>query len=635
MRVEYLDILLSRLSGVRELGPGRYMARCPAHDDQHPSLSIKVTDDRILLHCFAGCKYQDILQALGFEREADPNEPEDIYIYRDVKGKPLFRKLRFPGKRFVIEHLRGLYWAKGQGQAPNVLYNLPEVRAATKVYLVEGEKDADNLMRFGLVATTNPHGASERDLSGYTEHFRGKEVVLIPDQDEQGRQLAQRWIELLFPLAKSLKCIELPPPAKDVSDFLANHTIEELFELEKAAEELSAFAIKEEVSEAVVSLSLRHIRLVLTRGKQDTRGFDFWNYHAETNLGTTWGRVAINNLQARRREAEVLEGQLPTGIWAYLFERAAERIARPTTQLLCLAETSVPPPSFLLKPFILNEGANIIFGPGGTLKSHLALVFAKCIANNWLPSGNHDLELFGTGRVLFLDWEDDISPFLDRAKRLALDLDKIFYAKCTKPFFDMLPEVRDLVEKADPALVVIDSLGPAIAGGNAFSLETAAAFISAAKSLERPFLIVAHPPKQAKETVYGSVFFENLARNIFQIDMFLPEPPYVTLELSNKKASYFDGANFAYRVMFTFLGTRTMTQIDRIKALPKTLALQIVNVLAEKNYLTFKELRALLPEVPESQIKKELQKLKAFGRVSVEDGRWFLLDLQPEEEVPF
>ena len=635
MRAEYLNILLSRLSGVKEVRPGQYIARCPAHDDQHPSLSIKVTDDRILLHCFAGCKYEEILRALGLQKEASPNEPEDVYIYRNAEGKPLFRKLRLPGKRFVIEHLRDVYWVKGQGTAPNVLYNLPEVRAATKVYIVEGEKDADNLMRFGLVATTNPHGASERDLSEYAEHFRDKEVVLIPDQDEQGRQLAQRWIELLFPLAKSVKCIELPPPAKDVSDFLTNHTIEELYELEKDAEEFAAFAIKEEVSEAVVSLWLRHIRLVLTRGRQDTRGFDFWNYHAETNLGTTSGRVAINNLQARRREAATLEEQLPTGIWAYLFERAAERITRPTTQLICLSETSAPPPSFLLKPFVLRDGANIIFGPGGTLKSHLALVFAKCIANNWLPPGNHDLELFGTGKVLFFDWEDDISPFLDRAKRLKLDLDKIFYVKCTKPFIDMLPEVRGLIEQVNPALIVIDSLGPAIAGGNAFSLETAAAFISAAKSLGRPFLIVAHPPKQAKETVYGSVFFENLARNIFQIDMFLPEPPYVTLELSNKKASYFDGANFAYRVMFTFLGTKTMTQIDRIRALPKTLALQIVNALAEKSHLTLKELKALLPEFPEHQIKKELQKLKAFGRVSVEDGKWFLLDLQPEEEVPF
>ena len=51
-----------------ELG-GRYngrngIARCPAHDDRHPSLSIAERDGKLLLHCFAGCDYHDIVEAL-------------------------------------------------------------------------------------------------------------------------------------------------------------------------------------------------------------------------------------------------------------------------------------------------------------------------------------------------------------------------------------------------------------------------------------------------------------------------------------------------------------------------------------------------------------------------------------------
>jgi len=34
------------------------MALCPAHDDRNPSLSIQLADDRILIHCFAGCSPQ-------------------------------------------------------------------------------------------------------------------------------------------------------------------------------------------------------------------------------------------------------------------------------------------------------------------------------------------------------------------------------------------------------------------------------------------------------------------------------------------------------------------------------------------------------------------------------------------------
>ena len=60
-----LDDLLGRLKGVRPSSEG-WMARCPAHDDQHPSLSIGHGDDgRWLLHCHAGCTVDAVGGALG------------------------------------------------------------------------------------------------------------------------------------------------------------------------------------------------------------------------------------------------------------------------------------------------------------------------------------------------------------------------------------------------------------------------------------------------------------------------------------------------------------------------------------------------------------------------------------------
>jgi len=61
-----LDTLLGRLRGVRSLGGGRWVALCPAHDDRRPSLSIRATPaGRILLHCFAGCATEAVLEAIG------------------------------------------------------------------------------------------------------------------------------------------------------------------------------------------------------------------------------------------------------------------------------------------------------------------------------------------------------------------------------------------------------------------------------------------------------------------------------------------------------------------------------------------------------------------------------------------
>jgi hypothetical protein len=58
--------LLARLEGVRESAPGRWMARCPAHEDKSPSLSIReLEDERILIYCHAGCSAPDVLVAIG------------------------------------------------------------------------------------------------------------------------------------------------------------------------------------------------------------------------------------------------------------------------------------------------------------------------------------------------------------------------------------------------------------------------------------------------------------------------------------------------------------------------------------------------------------------------------------------
>lgn len=60
--VELCDRLQARKSGAN------WLARCPAHQDRSPSLSIREGDDgRVLLHCFAGCPTESICSALGIK----------------------------------------------------------------------------------------------------------------------------------------------------------------------------------------------------------------------------------------------------------------------------------------------------------------------------------------------------------------------------------------------------------------------------------------------------------------------------------------------------------------------------------------------------------------------------------------
>ena len=72
------DSLVDRLSGVRRTGCGRWIARCPAHADKQPSLSVRELDDgTVLINCFAGCGAAQVLDACGLDYDALPPQPID------------------------------------------------------------------------------------------------------------------------------------------------------------------------------------------------------------------------------------------------------------------------------------------------------------------------------------------------------------------------------------------------------------------------------------------------------------------------------------------------------------------------------------------------------------------------------
>lgn len=66
LRESQMVSILEHLQGVRKTGPDKHIARCPAHADKRPSLTIReLSDGRVLLHCFAGCDTEDVLAAVG------------------------------------------------------------------------------------------------------------------------------------------------------------------------------------------------------------------------------------------------------------------------------------------------------------------------------------------------------------------------------------------------------------------------------------------------------------------------------------------------------------------------------------------------------------------------------------------
>ena len=230
-----LNIALTRLEGIKSISGG-YQAKCPCHDDQHQSLSIKEIDGKLLLFCHAGCSFETIIKKLDLKRGDDKIIPQitDIYDYTDAEGTLLYQVVRYQPKAFKQRRPDGdggwLWDLKG---ITPTLYHLPEVLKAIKegnlIWLVEGEKDVDNLRKAGQRATTISGGASTKWPPSLVPLFQDAKVVIIPDNDEPGRKYAQYVANLLYGWCSSLKIITLPD--KDVSDYLGTKPVDTLLNI--------------------------------------------------------------------------------------------------------------------------------------------------------------------------------------------------------------------------------------------------------------------------------------------------------------------------------------------------------------------------------------------------------------------
>ncbi len=258
-----IDELLPRFDNARETGQDKWEARCPVHGDNHNSLCIGIGDDgRLLVHCQAGCAIDDVLSAVSLARrdlfpsvngngrhENHSNgmnyEIIATYDYRDENGKLEFQVTRRKPKDFRQRRPNpdGEGWIKNVQCCRVLPFRLPELlptAVATPVFTPEGEKDVVlSLDRIGLVATCNAGGA----LKWKAEHAKfltGRNVVILPDNDDPGRQHGQQVARSLVGIAKSIKIVELPglQPKGDVSDWIqAGGTKEQLLELVAAAPE--------------------------------------------------------------------------------------------------------------------------------------------------------------------------------------------------------------------------------------------------------------------------------------------------------------------------------------------------------------------------------------------------------------
>src|SRR5262245_16183418 len=160
-----LDQIATALGG--EISGGQVRAPGPNHSPQDRSLSVKLdanAPDGFLVHSFSGddpivCR-DYVREKLGLP-EFEPKKKRKVdggaqpysptvakYVYRLADGAPYLQVQRTASKEFFQYHWDGDKWISGKPKGAKVPYMLPQLIAAspaTPIYIVEGEKDVDNL----------------------------------------------------------------------------------------------------------------------------------------------------------------------------------------------------------------------------------------------------------------------------------------------------------------------------------------------------------------------------------------------------------------------------------------------------------------------------------------------------------
>ena len=215
---------LGKFEGVQQSGGG-WIARCPSHGDDNPSLSIaRGEDGRWLVHCHAGCTAEQVVESVGLKlRDLMPSNEKPSrtikgrwgkwvcdYVYTDEKGAVLYKSCRYvkdDGKKtFIIktpDPSAKFGWSFGltKSNVPRVPFRLPRVISAAKagkaIVIVEGEKDALNVEQVvGCAATCNVAGAMKwgyKFPEGWGEWFKGASgIIVVADNDPQTKTVTKK-----------------------------------------------------------------------------------------------------------------------------------------------------------------------------------------------------------------------------------------------------------------------------------------------------------------------------------------------------------------------------------------------------------------------------------------------------------
>ena len=197
------------------------------------------------------------------------------------------------------------------------------------------------------------------------------------------------------------------------------------------------------------------------------------------------------------------------------------RVGEPLMELWTYEDAA--PPEFLLEPILYKDSPTIIFGEKAVAKSTLAILIYICLILPWRDNPLGWKAPDRSVKTLLLDFEVNHKIAHYGAKRIQQGMGlpdfPLYYRRCSIPLVQDLEQIQRHIEDLKAEAIIVDSLGPAV-GGELKDPGQALAFTSALRQLKVASLILGQTSKDTetkRKSIYGSVFFEYYARNIFKL----------------------------------------------------------------------------------------------------------------------
>jgi energy-coupling factor transporter ATP-binding protein EcfA2 len=297
------------------------------------------------------------------------------------------------------------------------------------------------------------------------------------------------------------------------------------------------------------------------------------------------------------------------------------------------ANDDVEEPEYLISPFILKNSFNLFYGSGGSGKTTFALLLCLMLKNPEIAKSiNYNVN--NPHEILYLDYESSQAS-IQRTYALLSRLyfperTRLFYRKCSIPFIQDIEKIKEYIQDKKIDLIVIDSIGIACSA-ELNKDETANSFAMALRSLETTALCIGHTSKERtdKKTPFGTVFFLNNARNVFEIRrLYKPGEKELTIGLFHRKANF---SELKRPCVFKFRYSEHAIEVEKHDSVREEdfmsempISEQIKHMLTKES-MTIKQLSDLL-NTSENVIKVILYRMKAKGVVvKIEQDKWALL----------